>query len=77
MIHSFTGDRILYEGPSGSPLTLVDVESTGNCGWGLRILNNPLSYTASFARQTTAPAKAAKPVDFWYKAPSRMRLTVS
>ena len=42
MIHIFTGDRILYEGPSESPLTLVDVESSGNCGWGLRILNNPL-----------------------------------
>ena len=42
MIHIFTGDRILYEGPSGSPLTLVDVESSGNCGWGSRILNNPL-----------------------------------
>ena len=42
VIHSFTGDRILYEGPSESPLTLVDVESSGNCGWGLRILNNPL-----------------------------------
>lgn len=41
VIHSFTGDRILYEGPSESPLTLVDVESSGNCGWGLRILNNP------------------------------------
>ena len=42
VIHSFTGDRILYEGPSESPLTLVDVESSGNCGWGLRNLNNPL-----------------------------------
>ena len=42
VIHSFTGDRILYEGPSESPLTLADVESSGNCGWGLRIFNNPL-----------------------------------
>jgi hypothetical protein len=76
VIHIFTGDRILYEGPIESPLTLVDAESSGNCGWGFRILNNPL-YTASFARQTTSPAKAAKPVAFWYKAPSRKRLSVS
>lgn len=42
VIHGFSGDGILYEGPGGSPLTLVDVESSGNCGWGLRIPNNPL-----------------------------------
>ncbi|MBQ11601.1 MAG: hypothetical protein CMJ45_08630 [Planctomyces sp.] len=42
VIHRFSGDGILYEGPGGSPLTLVNVESSGNCGWGLRISDNPL-----------------------------------
>ena len=42
MIHSFTGDRILYEGPSESPLTLVDVESSGNCGQSTNGFGNVL-----------------------------------
>jgi hypothetical protein len=42
VIHGFSGDGILYEEPGGSPLTLVNVESSVNCGWGLRIPNNSL-----------------------------------
>ena len=42
VIHGFSGDGILYEGPGGSLLTLANVESSGNCGWGLRMPDNSL-----------------------------------
>lgn len=41
-ILGFSGDGILYEGPAGAPLTLVNVESGNNCGWGVRAPQNAL-----------------------------------
>ena len=77
VIHSFTGYRILYEGPTESPLTMVDVESSGNRGWGLRILNNPLVVHGILRTSNNGTGEDFKAGGFLYKAPSRMRLTVS
>jgi hypothetical protein len=41
-ISGFSRDGILYEGPAGEPLTLVNVESSNNCGWGVMIPKNAL-----------------------------------